>query len=573
MIFEGSYYPTSKMKPCAETPEKAKEINEGFDYSCRYCKKYGICFTTNDGDIMVVKPCSICAMNNGGVWGWTENEDGTYEKIKTNGMLPGNDSITDVILSHTATPPRREYEPLMEEIILGYIQYGLYFHLKWEDIMDFKEGASKYHGRTSNSFYRMGNGDAWQWWKLIRLGGIKSVHPCWDEAEDVFNSELPKRFCKVLKEILSNIGIQFHFGVETWDDFWKTEIDPITLAFVYKYVMKRVLDRHVDRNSYYNTYGEPVSEGAYKCEDYGVIDYVSTSFEQMSIHTVPYCERGITWIFDHVDPEYYGNPTFPLCNPREFAEHFYVSYFKDVDGRFKYVHEVLEIHEHDIFGTSLNLIINEKHDWFTHEGICTILTYISNIPQVLNRRWSTLKTYMNDEINTDISLEQYIHHSTLCQLTYQCENTLNVQRESLNYSINDYNLEYEFRVNFAIDNRWKFPINLVEHESVEPMQDGSTIEYEVDTGSLDWDEAGEPDDSDINLDYSEGGSTASAPVLEYENDGEGDDIELNGEKKVKIRDKLMEFQDIIENDVKDKIKEGTYLKIMDKLKEVYTELF
>ena len=42
MIFEGSYYPTSKMKPCAETPEKAKEINEGFDYSCRYCKKYGI---------------------------------------------------------------------------------------------------------------------------------------------------------------------------------------------------------------------------------------------------------------------------------------------------------------------------------------------------------------------------------------------------------------------------------------------------------------------------------------------------------------------------------------------------
>ena len=538
MIFEGSYYPTSKMNPAAETPEKAKVIHEGLDYSCHYCKKYGICFKTNDNenDNIVVKPCSICAMNNGGVWGWEKNEDGTYEKIKTNGMLPGKDSITDVILSHTATPPRREYEPLIEEIILGYVQHGLYFHLKWEDIMDFKEGASKNHGRASNSFYRKGYGDVWHWWKLIRINGIVSDDPIYDNSEDVFDPELPKRFCKVLKEILSNIGIDD--GIDRWEDFWKTEIDPITVTFIYKYVMKRVLDRHVDRNNYYDTYEGYVPEEAYKCEDYGISDYVSETFEGMSIlDTVPYCERGISWIFDHVDPEYYGNPIFPLCDPREVAEHFYVYFFKDVDGQFKHVQEVLEIHEHDIFGASLKLIINETHDWFIHDNICTILSYINSIPSVLNRRWSTIKEYINNELITNIPLEQYIHHSTLCQLTYQCETTSNIQREKLNYVSNDYTCEYEFRVNFTLDNTWIPPNYETVPYLIETIEDDlneqSTIEYEVDNN----------------------------------------DTEISDEKKMKIRDNLMEFQDIIYNDVKDKIIDKTYLKIMDKLNDVYKELF
>ena len=88
--------------------------------------------------------------------------------------------------------------------------------------------------------------------------------------------------------------------------------------------------------------------------------------------TVPYCERGIAWIFDHVDPKFYGNPDFPLCDPRDVAEHFYVSYFDEVNGRYTHIQKVLEVHEHDIFGTSLKLIINETHDWFIDSNTCTI---------------------------------------------------------------------------------------------------------------------------------------------------------------------------------------------------------
>ena len=548
MYFEGCYYPTDKSNPSAKTPEEAKENPSGLDYSCIYCKEHGICFTTVGGDTMVVKPCSICAMNNGGVWGWSKNEDGTYEKIKTSGIIPGNDGITDVILSHTTIPPKREYEPLMEEIILGYVQYALYCHLKWEDIMDFKEGPSKEHGRPSNSYYRLGKGSVWHWWKLIRLGGLISA-PGWEGDEDIFDSKLPKRFCKLLKEILSIVRSPGRN--ESWEDFWKTEVEPVDVCCIYSYVMKRVLDRHVDRNVYYssNQRHVGVTEEAYKCEDYKVTDYVSTTFDLMSNpDTVPYCERGIAWIFDHVDPKFYGNPDFPLCDPRDVAEHFYVSYFDEVNGRYTHIQKVLEVHEHDIFGTSLKLIINETHDWFIDSNICTILAYMNNIPSILNQRWLTVRMRMVDEvlidINNHISLEEYIHHSVLCQLTYQAESTSPIQRQRINYVIDDYTSEYEFRVNFDSENTWELPI-------LDPETESFNNEYPFLIGAPPF---------RVNISN-----------IEYEVD-DGDEKEINDEKNKKIRDHLMGVQMIIEEDVKDHVNEGTYLKIMDKLKDIYTEL-
>ena len=58
--------------------------------------------------------------------------------------------------------------------------------------------------------------------------------------------------------------------------------------------------------------------------------------------------------------------------------------------------------------------------------------------------------------------------------------------------------------------------------------------------------------------------------IEYEVDD--DEKEINDEKNKKIRDHLMRVQMIIEEDVKGHVNEGTYLKIMDKLKDIYTEL-
>ena len=539
MLFEGSYYPTSKMNPSAETPDKSKENPDGINYYCEYCNKYGECLTVQEGEsTIIVKPCTICAMDNGGVWGWKENEDETYEKIKTNGFLPGNDGISDVLLSHTPNTPKREYEPLMEEIILGYVQHGLYCHLRWEDIMDFEEGSSKNHGRPSNSFYRLGKGEVWHWWKLIRLGSVISSPSC-EGTDDIFKSKLPKRFCKVLKEILTISHLRHRN--EPWDEFWKTEIEPIDVTILYKNVMKKVLDRHVDACIYNETGIIPhrtIQEETYKCENYGIIDYVISDFELMGApETIPSCERGIAWIFAHVDPDYYGNPSSPLPDPREYSEHIYVSYYKNINGRITCTQEILEIHDHDIFGTSLKMVIHETHDFYINEDICTLIPYSYDITSIFNQTWIRIKDYLSNYMGgfpgrfNDIPLEKYIHNSVLCHLTYQ-ETDINSSRDY--YNTCDYSSEYTFRVNFEIDNTWTNP---------------------------------NPESSIVLMSEIE---TITIPQVEYEI--ETDDEEITNEKNKKIKNHLMKIQEIIDDEVKSIVIEGTYLKIMDKLKDVYTEL-
>ena len=55
----------------------------------------------------------------------------------------------------------------------------------------------------------------------------------------------------------------------------------------------------------------------------------------------------------------------------------------------------------------------------------------------------------------------------------------------------------------------------------------------------------------------------------HEYEVEEDNGEITGEKKKELRDNLMKLQNIIEEDVKEKVVEGTYLKIMDNLKHFY----
>ena len=75
MNIDGCFYPTNKMNPSADTPEN-KENPQDLDYTCMYCEQYGIKYFNEslEDEYIVVMPCSICAMNNGGVWGWKKEK-------------------------------------------------------------------------------------------------------------------------------------------------------------------------------------------------------------------------------------------------------------------------------------------------------------------------------------------------------------------------------------------------------------------------------------------------------------------------------------------------------------------
>lgn len=557
MNIGGCFYPTNKMNPSADTPEKAKENPQDLDYSCQYCEKYGIKYFNEslEDEYIIVMPCSICAMNNGGVWGWKKREDDTYEKLKTCGMLPGKDSISDPLLKHIPSPPKRESaEPLMEEIILGYVQHALYFNMRWNDIIDREEGPSKDHGRPSNSFYRGGlDPNVWHWWKLIRIGSFKSSE-LWEGECDIFDSKLPKRFCKRLKEIIIqtyiNVYDENEHGTEMesirgnlpWEEFWNTEVEPRDVVVLYRYTMGLVLNRHVDYNL--RSMDDEVDNGV-PCEDYGIIDYTTSCYNSMNCSEYPhhsgYSERAVRWLHDHVDPNDFGSVNTPLCDPKETADHYLVKRAKIENNSYFEVVELMEIHDHDLFGCSLSSIINFEREWYIDHGSWSI---VSSLPRY--DRWGYIEDRKNNycfnlrlqlressRFDNIITLEEFIKHSVISELTYQ-EIDTNITESPFNLS--DYSTEYNFRLEFLRNNgAWNPP------NPNDTYVDFENIEFEI---------------------YSPNGN-----IEEYE--VEEDNDEITDEKKKELRDNLMKLQNIIEEDVKGEVSEGVYLKMMENLKDFY----
>ena len=93
MNIDGCFLSYKQNEPFSRYPRKFKENPQDLDYTCMYCEQYGIKYFNEslEDEYIIIMPCSICAMNNGGVWGWKKREDDTYEKLKTCGMLPGKD--------------------------------------------------------------------------------------------------------------------------------------------------------------------------------------------------------------------------------------------------------------------------------------------------------------------------------------------------------------------------------------------------------------------------------------------------------------------------------------------------
>ena len=116
---------------------------------CKKCMHFGEIDkngSTNISTWTVNQPCTICAMANNGFWGWDSEENfGKKEHlIEQNGVLPGKCGIIDVFYENYSMNNRVASD---EQIILGFVQYALYNHLKWEDLL--KPGAVSERGMNA----------------------------------------------------------------------------------------------------------------------------------------------------------------------------------------------------------------------------------------------------------------------------------------------------------------------------------------------------------------------------------------------------------------------------------------
>ena len=217
------------------------------DYYCRKCIDHRAAW----GDIKITMPCTVCAMRFGG--SWVEGGD-------VNGVLPGRCAITSLVYDDPEMARHDLGEGALDhQVVLGFVQFALYNHLRWRDIIDQKDGKSKEHPECSPQQYRTPEGFEdlhqfgynWYWWKAIPHG-----------------TKLPKRLVKTLRQILEKFPMMMleyegdlvwipqneqvksgvradgeeYNSIPTWEGyFWNTFVEPAHTTFIFSECIKGIL--------------------------------------------------------------------------------------------------------------------------------------------------------------------------------------------------------------------------------------------------------------------------------------------------------------------------------------------
>ena len=464
-----------------EDPREGCQLIDSTKFRCMKCIQYGLV----SEEEMRVEPCTICAMANGGAWGWRDGHYGDPRySHKTNGYPPGRDGITDVLSNHSIEP-ESDWFFTDEEVVLGFAQYALYNHYKWKDILDLGEGVSKHKtGVPPMSYLQTPEGDYdshWYWWKIIPYGVV-----------------LPKRLRNVLQRQL----VQYNFEMvnselfipkthqlkgdrelsdDIWETFWDTYVEPGHVAHLFSSTLKTILDVCIPHTGLINEH-----QRSWFTQDIHSFSIV----EHQDIEECNLPESDKLWVY--------------LCCPSRFTEHtkYFTlhgsgSLFNDGSER----ERILRILDRDIFGTYLTDVINYscRNAFYRRENIITPSQEMKDV-------WNTL--------NNDTSSLSYDVVKNLC-----IEGT-DWFEERLTYVqlMDDYGIERFFR----------------EDNYSTIVSDNSNNDYHV-------------------LDY------------EITSNGEEDNIH----EWTEHINKLKEIQMIIDDEVKGKVDDGAYLKIMDGLGGLY----
>tara|TARA_B100000214_G_scaffold215900_1_gene156861 strand:+ start:77 stop:1510 length:1434 start_codon:yes stop_codon:yes gene_type:complete len=461
-----------------EDPRGGCQMIDSSRFRCQKCIQYG----SLDHEEMRVIPCTICAMANGGAWGWKKDHYGDpMYSLRQNGNPPGKDGITDV-LTRNDIDPLSEYYFSDEEVILGFAQYALYNHYKWKDILDLGEGKSKSKTGVPPMDYLKptGNdelGGHWYWWKIIPYGVV-----------------LPKRLRNVLQKQLVKYDLEIlnpeifipkthqlkgdrEISDDVWETFWDTYVEPGHVAHLFYTTLENFLETNIPHRNNLATAG-------------GWFNNILNQFhiiEHPDIYNYNLPASDLSWINIWCATRFNENTKcFILSGEGED--------FDEGNQR------VIKILDRNVFGTYLENVIHYVVDssFYRRTGI----------------RSPTEKETWNS-LNNDLSSLYYDVFNNFC---IEDTSWFEGRRDYAPYPADDYDIEKFFREENC--------------QYSSPVYDNVTyeVEYEIES-----DEEGVS-----NYDWSN------------------------------HTDKLKELQAMIDDEnVKDKINEGDYLKLMNTLNDIY----
>lgn len=515
---------------------------------CQKCKFYG-----NTSDFRISKPCTICAMFNDGKWGWENGHVGEIEYLQgENGVLPGHCGVQDAIERNEIQGDRPR--TLNEQVILGFVQYALYNHLKWKEILEMDlsgpnplltmtERMKEYQRRfcpedTSDIEINAGIDNVWYWWKIIpegtvlpkRLQNVLTMMLVSYEDKQYENC-VPKT-CQMLEGELSD---------NIWDDFLETYVEPCQVAHIYMLTLKKALEyddefesTHVnlkkndelprdigskDRNWVRMWNGESPRQWSPDEEETNYIFYKVISYDTSSLENEMLVKTKVVKL---VDREIFG------------------TYLKDVTDC-DYMMERPWFRRPDIWYPTPNLLESGGEDrrrsgWeneLWNPGI------IFNIP---GYEHVTIVQFLENEANKYLGFED-------TKIWEDVQNRTNI------YIDNEYENERKWR-------DWRQEIDEDEYWDDSVYEDGiSDISY-ISDDELPPNENNNERNVNRVLDFGE-------EEIEYEPGEIEENNNTNTEKLKNVTGKLLEIQGFVDEKLREKLSEGDYLELVNKLLDAY----
>ena len=320
---------------------------------CKKCMHFGEIDkndSTNSSLWVINKPCTVCAMQNNGFWGWDSEENFGKEDhlMNQNGVLPGKCGIMDTIIG---AYNMIDVGASDEQIILGFVQYALYNHLRWNEIIQpsstmtpsLRESLTHYQVKwsafdTTQIEDESETDDIWYWWKMIPKGVVlpERLHqklqlmivkyPDRDHENCV-----PKTRQKIINGEVSD---------DVWTTFWDTYVEPAHVVHIFEQVLITTLENMMEPNN-------PNSSPRTTFSDYS-IHRISTQTELETIG-LGIDENEYQWMLE-ICGNWQRTTTFYLYNGRYPIISENVIPLPEGPG----VRSVIKILDRNIFGTYLS---------------------------------------------------------------------------------------------------------------------------------------------------------------------------------------------------------------------------
>lgn len=515
---------------------------------CKKCRCHG-----KVREFKIIKPCTICAMKNKGKWGWEEGHLGEEDYLQNeNGALPGRCGVQECLKRNKIAGEftGNESKTLNEQVILGFAQYALYNHLKWNDILYPSEGVQQNHEEYKRKYCPEDTSDiddhgamdnAWFWWKMIPRGIC-----------------LSNRLNNILKQMIvlfhdsqhENCVVQTtqklngELSDDIWSDFFDTYVEPIHVAHLFMITLEKLIecDDEVEYNLV-NIYPNDIL-----ADDFGAID------RKWINETSSYLQYGVNFL--------------------KYIFYKKINYEIEENEPSREKTKVVKIIDRDMFGTYLDDVT--EYDWIMSRPWYRRNDIWYPVPNIIEangedrRRNGWEKELWNFGVNDDLHVVNFLQDEVRSFLgfssTYFWEDILRGTNDILE---SDYENERSF-------NQYLQSIDPSEVEDYHSITMVVNDEDDWARGAAVW----------MN-DLEEWNALPVARQLVFENDNDSDisisddesieyepsEIQRNtdaSEKKLTdVIEKLKELQVFVDDSIKTTVTEGQYLELVNKILDVY----